>query len=80
MVIYRYHILLDGAVIEEDVVTATKAEWAASPESHSPDWYVSRAGRKVRAVRLTIPTCLLASSVRADQPARPSLDFEPSRN
>jgi hypothetical protein len=76
-----YCFQLDGEIIESDLISATAAEWAASEESHSPDWSVCRIGRKVRANRLTIPRSLLASSIRAaDEKTPRRWDVGPSRN
>jgi hypothetical protein len=73
-----YHLVRDQ-VVESDYITCTQAEWDAWPGSQDPGWAVFRHGRKIRANRILIPTALLGSHSRSDQPAR-SLDCEPSRN
>jgi|SRR6516162_1374378 hypothetical protein len=44
-----------GEVVESDLILATTPEWRRAPESRDPAWVVSKDGRRIKALRLSLP-------------------------
>ena len=52
----RFRHIFDGEIVETDVITCSRDQWAARPESRDKSWSVVNLPRaRVQAVQLCLP-------------------------